>query len=175
MLFLFAVLEKLQVQFLLCSSGQQKLTPLKPAQNKISINLKDLQSKALKTKCCNCGIFGGGRRIGSFASQLSGKSNNCSNFEKSTEILGMTLGKEILGFQWLFSLFLFLYSQAWGSWYKPTAFPVVYLWFLSKHNDLCKKRMAPSGTSFWRQDVSCQLEIQNLLPHLHNSCTNTLL
>lgn len=33
----FAVLEKLQVQFLLCSSGQQKLIPLKPTQSKISI------------------------------------------------------------------------------------------------------------------------------------------
>lgn len=156
----FAVLEKLRVQFLLCSSGQQKLTPLKPVQNKISINLKDLQSKSWKTKCHNRGIFGGGRRIGNFASQLYGKSNSCSNFENSTEILGMTLGKQILGFQWLFSLFVFLYSQAWGSWYKPTAFPVMYLWFLSKHNDLCKKRVAPSGTSFWRQDVLWQLKIQ---------------
>lgn len=68
---------------------------------------------------------------------------SCSNFEKSTEILGMTLGKEILGFQWLFSLFSFLCSRTWGSWYKPTAFPAVCLWFLSKHNDLCKNVWHP--------------------------------
>lgn len=55
----------------------------------------------------------------------------------------MALRIEVLSFQELFSLFLFLYSQAWGSWYKNIAFLVVELWFLSKHNDLYKNVWHP--------------------------------